>query len=46
VPYQFMPRQHGESKADLRRGLRFLHHLATLAWDCSPAFALGRRGSA
>jgi dolichol-phosphate mannosyltransferase len=42
VPYRFMPRQHGESKADLRQGLRFLHHLAKLAWDCSPAFAPAR----
>jgi dolichol-phosphate mannosyltransferase len=39
VPYQFQPRQFGTSKADLRQGLRFLRHLATLAWDCSPAFA-------
>ena len=37
-----MPRQHGESKADLRQGLRFLRHLATLAWDCSPVFAPAR----
>jgi len=42
VPYRFMPRQHGESKADLRQGLRFLHHLAKLAWDCSPVFAPAR----
>jgi dolichol-phosphate mannosyltransferase len=39
VPYAFQPRQHGESKADFRQGLRFLHHLARLAMDCSPAFA-------
>jgi glycosyltransferase involved in cell wall biosynthesis len=38
VPYQFQPRQFGTSKADLRQGMRFLRHLATLAWDCSPAF--------
>lgn len=42
VPYQFMPRHAGQSKADLRQGLRFLHHLAKLAWDCSPAFAPAR----
>lgn len=42
VPYQFMPRQYGESKADLRQGLRFLQHLVTLAWDCSPLFAMPR----
>jgi dolichol-phosphate mannosyltransferase len=39
VPYRFEPRQFGTSKADLRQGLRFLRHLATLAWDCSPALA-------
>jgi dolichol-phosphate mannosyltransferase len=39
VPYQFQSRQFGASKADLRQGLRFLKHLATLAWDCSPALA-------
>ena len=38
VPYHFQPRQHGTSKADLRQGLRFLKHLSTLAWDCSPTF--------
>jgi len=42
VPYVFQPRQYGESKADLRQGLHFLRHLATLVWDCSPAFALPR----
>lgn len=42
VPYQFQPRRHGASKADLRQGLRFLHHLATLLWDVSPAFAPAR----
>jgi dolichol-phosphate mannosyltransferase len=36
VPYHFSPRQFGTSKADLRQGLRFLQHLARLAWDCSP----------
>ena len=39
VPYRFQPRQQGASKADLRQGLRFLHHLARLAWDCSPSTA-------
>jgi len=39
VPYRFQPRQHGASKADVRQGLRFLKHLATLAWDCSPLLA-------
>jgi dolichol-phosphate mannosyltransferase len=42
VAYRFQPRQHGTSKADLRQGLRFLKHLATLAWDCSPALAPAR----
>jgi dolichol-phosphate mannosyltransferase len=42
VPYRFQPRQFGTSKADLRQGLRFLRHLATLVWDCSPAFAWAR----
>ena len=27
VPYRFQPRRHGDSKADLRQGLRFLSHL-------------------
>jgi dolichol-phosphate mannosyltransferase len=39
VPYAFQPRLAGASKADLPQGLRFLRHLATLAWDCSPLFA-------
>jgi glycosyltransferase involved in cell wall biosynthesis len=39
VPYRFQPRCHGASKADLRQGLRFLHHLARLLWDCSPSLA-------
>lgn len=39
VPYRFQPRQLGASKADLRQGLRFLNHLAQLAWDCSPSLA-------
>jgi glycosyltransferase involved in cell wall biosynthesis len=39
VPYAFQPRQHGESKADFLQGVQFLHHLARLAMDCSPAFA-------
>ncbi|HEX5594514.1 MAG TPA: glycosyltransferase family 2 protein [Micromonosporaceae bacterium] len=30
VPYTFEPRSAGESKASLREGLRFLHHLAEL----------------
>ena len=38
VPYRFEPRHLGNSKADLRQGLRFLEHLRTLVWDCSPAF--------
>ena len=42
VPYHFQPRRHGASKADLRQGLRFLHHLVTLLWDVSPAFAPAR----
>jgi dolichol-phosphate mannosyltransferase len=42
VPYRFMPRQYGTSKADFRQGLRFLHHLAVLAWACSPALAFAR----
>ncbi len=42
VPYQFQPRQFDASKANFRQGLRFLRHLATLAWDCSPALALPR----
>jgi dolichol-phosphate mannosyltransferase len=36
VPYRFQPRQHDASKADFRQGLRFLQHLTTLAYDCSP----------
>lgn len=36
VPYRFEPRRAGSSKADLSQGLRFLQHLATLLWDCSP----------
>jgi dolichol-phosphate mannosyltransferase len=42
VPYAFRPRLQGESKADLRQGLRFLLHLGILFRDCSPAFALPR----
>ena len=38
VPYRFESRHLGASKADLRQGLRFLEHLRTLVWDCSPAF--------
>jgi glycosyltransferase involved in cell wall biosynthesis len=37
VPYRFAPRTAGATKADVRQGLRFLHHLARLAWECSPA---------
>jgi dolichol-phosphate mannosyltransferase len=37
VPYRFEPRHLGDSKADLRQGLRFLEHLRTLFLDCSPA---------
>jgi dolichol-phosphate mannosyltransferase len=39
IPYVFQPRLAGESKADLPQGVRFLLHLATLAWDRSPLFA-------
>lgn len=39
VPYAFQPRLAGESKADLPQGVRFLRHLAILAWDRSPLFA-------
>jgi glycosyltransferase involved in cell wall biosynthesis len=42
VPYRFEPRLYGASKADFRQGMRFLHHLARLAWDCSPSLALAR----
>jgi putative flippase GtrA len=42
VPYAFQPRRHGDSKADFRQGLRFLQHLWTLAWECSPALAAPR----
>jgi dolichol-phosphate mannosyltransferase len=37
VPYRFQPRAYGASKADVRQGVRFLRHLATLVWECSPA---------
>jgi dolichol-phosphate mannosyltransferase len=43
VPLCFAPRLAGDSKADFRQGLRFLRHLATLVWDCSPLFALPHR---
>jgi dolichol-phosphate mannosyltransferase len=39
VPYQFRPRRHGLSKADLPQGILFLRHLARLVWSCSPALA-------
>jgi hypothetical protein len=42
VPYQFEPRLHGDSKADLRQMLRFLEHLRTLAWDCAPGLSVHR----
>lgn len=42
LPYRFEARLHGASKANFRQGVRFLHHLALLAWDCSPVFALPR----
>jgi dolichol-phosphate mannosyltransferase len=45
VPYAFQARQHGTSKADLRQGVRFLHHLMTLLWDRSPALAPLRAAS-
>jgi dolichol-phosphate mannosyltransferase len=45
VPYQFAPRQHDASKADMRQGVRFLAHLARLVWDRSPAFNMPRRAS-
>jgi dolichol-phosphate mannosyltransferase len=38
VPYRFQPRRLGDSKADLSQGLRFLEHLGTLVWECSPVF--------
>jgi hypothetical protein len=37
VPYRFEARHTGESKADFRQGVRFLKHLRTLFWECSPA---------
>jgi len=40
VPYSFQPRLHCDSKADFQQGVRFLGHLATLAWDCSPLLAV------
>lgn len=43
IPYVFQPRLYCDSKADFRQGVRFLRHLATLAWDCSPLFSLTRR---
>jgi glycosyltransferase involved in cell wall biosynthesis len=42
VPYRFQPRRHGESKASFREGVRFLRHLATLLWQCSPGLVLPR----
>jgi dolichol-phosphate mannosyltransferase len=42
IPYSFEPRRFGDSKADLSQGFRFLQHLMTLAWECSPAFAVPR----
>jgi len=42
-PYQFQPRQRGQSKADLRQGVLFLRHLCTLLWDCSPSCTAPRR---
>lgn len=42
VPYRFQERRHGASKANVRQGMLFLRHLATLAGSCSPAFAPGR----
>jgi putative flippase GtrA len=42
VPYAFQPRRHGDSKADFRQGLRFLRHLSTLAWECSPLLTAPR----
>jgi dolichol-phosphate mannosyltransferase len=42
LPYRFEARRFGASKATLAQGLRFLEHLRTLAWDCSPVFALPR----
>lgn len=37
TPYRFAPRHAGQTKASLRQGLRFLHHLSRLIWECSPA---------
>lgn len=42
VPYCFDTRRYGTSKATFRQGVQFLRHIATLAWDCSPAFLLPR----
>jgi dolichol-phosphate mannosyltransferase len=42
VPYVFQPRLYCDSKADLRQGVRFLHHLSKLFLDCSPVFAMTR----
>jgi dolichol-phosphate mannosyltransferase len=42
LPYRFEPRLSGASKSNLQQGLRFLRHLALLAWDCSPLFAVPR----
>jgi dolichol-phosphate mannosyltransferase len=42
VPYEFQPRQHGDSKADFRQGLRFLEHVCRLVWECSPSMAIPR----
>jgi hypothetical protein len=39
VPYRFRRRLRESSKADLRQGLRFLHHLALLFLDRSPLCA-------
>lgn len=43
IPYRFAPRRAGETKSDLRQGLRFFHHLGRLTWECSPAMQPVRR---
>jgi dolichol-phosphate mannosyltransferase len=42
LPYRFEARRHGTSKANLAQGIRFLEHLRTLFWECSPACAIPR----
>ena len=42
VPYHFVAREHGQSNASAREGLRFVRHLAGLATD--PAVRARPRG--